>query len=294
MYSAAVFSLLLANAAAFAPSIHHNVGTSSVSSTRLFERKPFITGNWKLNPSTKEEAIALATGVADAVTADSPGDVAIFVPFPFIESVMEAVDGKFPVGAEMVTPELKGAFTGGISASMLKSVGSDWALAGHSERRTINKETDEYINCQCLRLLEQDMSVILCIGETEAEYEQNLVGPVCAVQLKKGLVGVTPEQMSSVVIAYEPVWAIGTGKVATPEIAQSVHKICRDVLADMYGGKIADDTRILYGGSVSPESVDGLMAQPDIDGALVGGASLDAEKFGRIINFETAENLQAA
>lgn len=291
---AAVLSFLLGNVASFAPSVHQTGASFSLSSTRLFERKPFITGNWKLNPSTKEEAIALATGVAEAVTPDSPGDVAIFVPFPFIECVTKAVGGKFPVGAEMVTPELKGAFTGGISATMLKSVGCNWALAGHSERRTINRETDEYINCQCLRLLEQDMSVILCIGETLAEYEQNLVGSVCAVQLKKGLVGVSPEDMSSVVIAYEPVWAIGTGKVATPEIAQSVHKICRDVLADMYGEKIADETRILYGGSVSPESVDGLMAQPDIDGALVGGASLDAEKFGRIINFEPAETLQAA
>jgi len=287
--------LLLTNSAAFTPSINQNGGRSSIpSSTILFERKPFITGNWKLNPSTREEAISLATGIADAVTPDTPGDVAIFVPFPFMDCVMKAVGDKFPVGAEMVTPELKGAFTGGISASMLKSVGCNWALAGHSERRTINKETDEYINCQCLRILEQDMSVMLCIGETLSEYEQNLVGAVCSVQLKKGLVGVSAEDMSRVAIAYEPVWAIGTGKVATPEIAQSVHKICRDVLANMYGEKIAEETRILYGGSVSPESVDGLMAQPDIDGALVGGASLSAEKFGRIVNFEPADMLQEA
>merc|ERR1712071_367699 len=247
------------------------------------------TGNWKLNPATRDDAIELATGVANAVTADSPSDVAIFVPFPFIECVTEAVGGKFPVGAEMVTPEIQGAFTGAISATMLKSVGVNWALAGHSERRTINKESDEEINCQCLRLLEQDMNAMLCIGETLSEYEQNLVGPVCAVQLKKGLIGVSAEDMSRVAIAYEPVWAIGTGKVATPEIAQSVHKLCREVLAGMYGDKIADQTRILYGGSVSPDSVDGLMAQPDIDGALVGGASLSAENFGRIINFQPVQ-----
>jgi len=159
-------------------------------------------------------------------------------------------------------------------------------LLGHSERRTINKETDEYINAQCLKIIEQDMKVILCVGETEEEYEKDLVGSVCEVQLKKGLAGIKAEEMSNVVIAYEPVWAIGTGKVATPEIAQSVHATCRQVLADIYGEQIANDTRILYGGSVSDESVDGLLEQPDIDGALVGGASLDSKKFGRIINFQ--------
>lgn len=192
----------------------------------------------------------------------------------------------------MVTPEAQGAFTGGISPLMLKSIGVKSALAGHSERRTINMESDEYINAQCLKLIEADMEVILCIGETEEEFEKDLVGSVCEVQLKKGLAGVSPKDMSKVTIAYEPVWAIGTGKVATPQIAQSVHATCRQILKDMYGEDIANDTRILYGGSVSPESVDELLAEPDIDGALVGGASLDAAKFGRIINFQPV--LQAA
>ena len=194
----------------------------------------------------------------------------------------------------MVTPEISGAFTGGISPAMLKSIGVDWALAGHSERRTINQETDEYINAQCLKLIENDMNVVLCIGETEEEFEKDLVGCVCEVQLKKGLSGVRPEDMSKVTIAYEPVWAIGTGKVATPEIAQRVHATCRQILAKMYGEKIANDTRILYGGSVSPESVDALLAQPDIDGALVGGASIDASKFARIINFQPEKSLQVS
>lgn len=273
------------------PASGSNERTSGV---KLFERKPFITGNWKLNPSTKSEAIQLATDVANAVTPDSPCDAAIFVPFPFIESVQEAVGDKLSVGAEMVTPEMQGAFTGGISPVMLKSIGVQWALAGHSERRTINKESDYYINAQCLKLIENDMSVILCIGETEEEFEKNLVGSVCDVQLKKGLAGIKPEEMSRVVIAYEPVWAIGTGKVATPEIAQKVHAICRNILSEMYGEEIANDTKILYGGSVSPDSVDGLLAQPDIDGALVGGASLSGESFGRIINFQPVEALQAA
>lgn len=186
----------------------------------------------------------------------------------------------------MVTPEASGAFTGGISPQMLKSCGVDWALAGHSERRTINMESDEYINAQCLQLIANEMNVILCIGETLEEFEKDLVANVCEVQLKKGLNGVSPEEMKYVTIAYEPVWAIGTGKVATPEIAQSVHETCRGIINNMYGEEIANEIRILYGGSVSPDSVDGLLEKPDIDGALVGGASLVAESFGRIINFE--------
>ena len=189
----------------------------------------------------------------------------------------------------MITPEDKGAFTGGISAQMLKSMGVNWALAGHSERRTINMESDEYINAQCRMLIKEDMNVILCIGETNEEFENNLVRGVCEVQLRKGLAGIAPHDMNKVTIAYEPVWAIGTGKVATPEIAQNVHALCRGIIADIYDPIIAEGTRILYGGSVSPESVDGLMAQPDIDGALVGGASLDAAKFARIINFISTE-----
>jgi triosephosphate isomerase len=185
-----------------------------------------------------------------------------------------------------VCPEIKGAFTGAVSASMLQSIGVTWALAGHSERRVIFGENDEYINGQVLKLLELGMSCMLCIGESESEYEQNLAGAVCAVQLKKGLAGVSKEEMSRIAIAYEPVWAIGTGKVATPEIAQAVHAECRKIIADMYDQETADACRILYGGSVTPESVDGLMAKPDIDGALVGGASLDAGKFARIINFK--------
>merc|ERR1712238_593065 len=147
---------------------------------------------------------------------------------------------------------------GAVSASMLDSVGVQWALAGHSERRVIFEESDEYINGQCLKLISQGMSVMLCIGESEAEYEQDLAGSVCAVQLKKGLAGISKDDMKNVAIAYEPVWDIET----------------------------ANSVRILYGGSVTPDSVDSLMAKPDIDGALVGGASLDSEKFGRIINFQ--------
>jgi len=257
------------------------------SVTELSARKPFITGNWKLNPQTRDEAVTLGKEIAAAITPDTPDiDIALFVPYVFIESTMNAVDNKLMVGAEGVSPEVNGAFTGAVSCSMLKSIDVNWALAGHSERRTLFAETDDFINGQCLKLIEEGMNVMLCIGETEAEYEQDLAGAVCAVQLKKGLAGITKEQMANVAIAYEPVWAIGTGKVATPEVAQNVHAKCRAILKEMYDQEIADATRILYGGSVSPESVDELMAQPDIDGGLVGGASLDSTKFGRIINYQ--------
>jgi len=282
----AALSLLsmLSTGAAFAPNMF---GVRSTSTSSLDARKPFITGNWKLNPQTKEEAIALATEIASAIGPNSPdADVALFVPYVFIESTIDAVGGKLKIGAEGVCPEINGAFTGAVSASMLKSIGVNWALAGHSERRVLFNESDEYINGQCRKLMELGMSVILCIGESEAEYEQNLAGAVCAIQLKKGLAGIPKEDMNRVAIAYEPVWAIGTGKVATPETAQNVHATCRAILAEMYDQETADSVRILYGGSVSPDSVDSLMAKPDIDGTLVGGASLDSKKFARIINFQ--------
>lgn len=169
---------------------------------------------------------------------------------------------------------------------MLKSMGIQWALTGHSERRTLNGETNQDINEQTLKLIENGMNVVLCVGETLDEYEKGLVASVCQIQLKEALAGVSAEQMNQVTVAYEPVWAIGTGKVATPEIAQSVHAICRQILTDLYNRDIADATRILYGGSVGPDTVDGLLDEEDIDGALVGGASLSSEKFARIINFE--------
>jgi len=281
---ATLISTIVGSSAAFSPSLFDGARTHS---SQLNARKPFISGNWKLNPQTKAEAVTLASDIASKITDSTPDvDVALFVPYVFIETAMDASGEKLMIGAEGVCPEINGAFTGAVSTSMLNSVGVKWALAGHSERRVIFGENDEYINGQCLKLIEEGMAVMLCIGESEAEYEQKLAGAVCAVQLKKGLAGISKEDLDRVVIAYEPVWAIGTGKVATPETAQNVHSKCRAILADMYDQEAADAMRILYGGSVSPESVDELMSQTDIDGALVGGASLDSEKFGRIINFQ--------
>jgi len=276
---------ILSYASALTPAIH--MGRNNVNA--LFaSRKPFISGNWKLNPQTKDEAITLASEIATGITSSSPeSDVALFVPYVFIDSAIEACEGKLQVGAEAVCPETKGAFTGAVSADMIKSMGVQWSLAGHSERRVIYGESDDYINGQVLKLLGEGMSVMLCIGESEEEYEKNLVGSICAVQLKKNLAGVTKEQMSRVAIAYEPVWAIGTGKVATPETAQSVHETCRGILAEIFDDDVASSTRILYGGSVTPDSIDQLMAKEDVDGVLVGGASLDSAKFTRIINYES-------
>jgi len=263
-------------------------------------RQPIMAGNWKLNPGTEEEALTLADGVAKllgeetcALTDDEANEmtcteVVIFPPFPFISKVKDTVeDIGLSVGAQNFFFEDKGAFTGSVSAGMVKSVGCEYILCGHSERRTLFEEGDVNINLKVKKVLTEGMKPILCIGETKAEFDLNIKKEVCAMQLSKDLFGVTKEQMEDVVIAYEPVWAIGTGLVCGAEEANDVHVFIRECLTNMYDEEGAQQTRIQYGGSVTPESVDNLMAQPDIDGCLVGGASLVADKFSRIVNFET-------
>ena len=215
-------------------------------------------------------------------------DIAIIPPAIFLRDVSKVIEGsaqKIGLGAQSAFAENKGAYTGATSAPMLKSIGAQYCLVGHSERRAIFNEQDSDLNGQVNRLLEAGIVPILCIGETQEEYELGLNGEVCSLQIKKDLKGLTGEQVKNIVIAYEPIWAIGTGLTATPEVAQSVHAAIRQGLTESYGKEIADGIRIQYGGSVTPESVDELMKQPDIDGALVGGASLVAEKFARIVNF---------
>jgi len=211
---------------------------------------------------------------------------------PFIDACRTAAGASgegsgLDIGAELSFYEEKGAYTGAVSAEMIKSLGVDWVLAGHSERRTMFGDDDEEINKQTLNLLRKGMSVVLCIGETKDEYDAGLVEAVCTLQLKKDLQGVTEEEMERIVIAYEPVWAIGTGLTCPADVAQNVHKVCRNVIRGMYGDDVADAVRIQYGGSVTPETIDELMGMPDIDGALVGGASLVKEKFERIVNFKS-------
>ena len=255
-------------------------------------RRPFIAGNWKMNPSTLPDAVSLARSISSSVTPSTPCDVCVFAPMPFIDACRTAAGASgegsgLDIGAELSFYEEKGAYTGAVSAEMIKSLGVDWVLAGHSERRTMFGDDDEEINKQTLNLLRKGMSVVLCIGETKDEYDAGLVEAVCTLQLKKDLQGVTEEEMERIVIAYEPVWAIGTGLTCPADVAQNVHKVCRNVIRGMYGDNVADAVRIQYGGSVTPETIDELMGMPDIDGALVGGASLVKEKFERIVNFKS-------
>jgi len=209
-------------------------------------------------------------------------------PFVFLNEVHKIVQSspqKIQLGAQNCFYENSGAFTGATSASMIKSVGCSYSLVGHSERRKIFKEQDGEINRVIERLQENSITPVLCIGETKEEYELGLNEEICTLQLSKDLKGLTPEQVSKIVIAYEPVWAIGTGLSATPAIAQSVHYAVRKWLRKTYGNDVAEMVRIQYGGSVTPETVDELMRCPDIDGALVGGASLKAASFARIASF---------
>lgn len=259
------------------------------------ERQPIMAGNWKLNPATEEEALALAKSVAKGLgdetcpisDEESCTEVVVFPPFPFISKVKDSlVDVGVTVGAQNFFFEDKGAYTGSVSASMIKSVGCEYVLCGHSERRTVFQDSDVKINMKVKKVLSAGMKPILCIGETKEEFDMGLCEQVCAVQLSKDLAGVTKEEMKDVVIAYEPVWAIGTGLVCGSEEANEVHVFVRKMLKKLYDDDVAQETRIQYGGSVTPDSVDELMSQPDIDGCLVGGASLVGEKFTRITNYK--------
>jgi len=266
--------------------------------TELNMRQPIMAGNWKMNPATEADALNLANGFcallnemqgACAIDSDNPDctEVVLFPPFPFISKVKDIVQKNgIDVGAQGVYYEDKGAFTCSVAASMVKSVGCEYVLCGHSERRALFSDSDVNINSKVKKVLEFGMKPILCVGETQDEYDLGITQEVCAMQVSKDLAGVSKKDMKDVVIAYEPVWAIGTGLVCDADAANEVHKFIRTVLAKMYDDEVAQSTRIQYGGSVTPESVDGLMAMSDIDGCLVGGASLFADKFARIVNFD--------
>ncbi len=253
-------------------------------------RKPLIAGNWKMNTDLTS-AVELATELVELTKDVDPAtrEIAVCPPFPFLRDVLKVIeDGPqaISLGAQNSFYEDAGAYTGAISAKMIKSVGCKYALVGHSERRAIFNEIDGDINKVVAKVQEAGVTPILCIGETQQEYELGLNEEVCTLQLSKDLAGLSKEQVANTVIAYEPVWAIGTGLSATPEIAQGVHAAIRKWLTRTYGSDVAEKVIIQYGGSVKPETVDELMACPDIDGALVGGASLDAKSFARICKFE--------
>lgn len=247
-------------------------------------RTALIAGNWKMH-TTQQEARALALAVAASHTS-TDRDVLLAPPFTALETVAKAVgESSVLVGAQNVCWAEHGAFTGEISPVMLKELGVSAAIIGHSERRQIFGESDELINKRVVGALDNGLAVILCIGETLQEREDERTLEVLQGQVRGGLDQVPIDQMDRVVLAYEPVWAIGTGKTASKDQAQEAHAYIRSLIEVLYEKDVADDLRILYGGSVKPTNVDELMAQPDIDGALVGGAALDAESFGRIINF---------
>lgn len=248
-------------------------------------RRALIAGNWKMH-KTAEEAKLLAEQVAAAGKGATGRDVLLAPPFTALGAVSEAVKGtNIIVAGQNVCWEEQGAFTGEISPVMLKDMGATAAIVGHSERRQIFKESDEMINQRLLGGLGQGLTMLLCIGETLEERESGQTLAVLERQIRAGLSEVSAAVMDLVVIAYEPVWAIGTGRTASTAQAQEAHAFIRKLATDLYEKDIADGLRILYGGSVKPANVDELMAQPDIDGALVGGAALDAASFGRIINF---------
>ena len=249
-------------------------------------RTPFIAGNWKLNKTideAKELVAALKTAVAEVDTVD----IMVAPPFTAFSSIADELQGSnILLGAQNCYPQASGAFTGEVSPELLKDAGCQVVIIGHSERRQLFAEQDDFINLKVKASLAAGLSAILCVGETLEERENGDMYDVLTSQLQGGLSGLNPEQMQQVIIAYEPVWAIGTGKTASNDEAQEVHSFIRGLLQGTIDQTTALATRIIYGGSVKPDNVDGLMAEDDIDGALVGGASLKAKDFARIVRFQ--------
>jgi triosephosphate isomerase len=248
-------------------------------------RKPFIAGNWKMNTDS-HSAVKLAESVVAGCgdTAGSKVDVAVCPPFVYLQAVAKALSSsRVALGSQNIYFEQKGAFTGEISPAMLKDVGCTYAICGHSERRHVIGETDELINKKVHATILGGLLPILCVGELLEERKANKTAEVVTRQMKKGLAGISEEKMSAITIAYEPVWAIGTGLTATPQQAQEVHALIRKLLAEMFNRKLAEEIRIQYGGSVKPDNAGEIMGQQDVDGLLVGGASLKSDDFVAII-----------
>jgi triosephosphate isomerase len=249
-------------------------------------RTPLLAGNWKMH-GARSEAVALASALAKAVGRLAGREVLVAPPFTALEAVAAAMAGSdVRLGAQNLHWEPKGAFTGEVSAAMLREAGCTHVIIGHSERRQLFGETNETVNKRLHAALAGGLTPIVCVGETLDEREADATAEVVERQITAGLAGISPADLARAVVAYEPVWAIGTGRTATPAQAEDVHRTIRAQLATLTDPSTAALVRILYGGSVKPDNVDALMAEPDIDGALVGGASLVAEQFLRIVRFE--------
>jgi triosephosphate isomerase (TIM) len=246
-------------------------------------RRPIIAGNWKMNLD-RGAAVALASAVAERSAGIEGVDLAVFPPSVYLDAVRGALAGsRLAWGAQNVCDQPNGAFTGEISVSMLVDLGCRYVILGHSERRHILGETNEQVHKKVVAALAAGLVPIVCVGELLAEREAGRTGEVIRRQFAGSLGNLPEEQMARVVLAYEPVWAIGTGKVATPQQAEEVHKDLRKILADRYNTTIAEAVRIQYGGSVKASNAAELLAQPNVDGALVGGASLKADEFLGIV-----------
>jgi triosephosphate isomerase len=247
-------------------------------------RTPLIVGNWKMF-KTVREAVAFVTDLKGRVAGVTGVEVLVAPTFPALQAVAGALEGSpIHVAAQNVHWEREGAFTGEVSAAMIRDAGAQWVIIGHSERRTLFGETDDTVNKKVRAAIAATLTPIVCIGETLQEREANRTLEVLDRQIKAGLDGVTGSELANLVIAYEPVWAIGTGRTATPAQAQQAHEHIRARLTQWFGQDAASRCRVLYGGSVKPDNIATLMAQPDVDGALVGGASLDAEGFTKIVH----------
>jgi len=251
----------------------------------MSDRKPLIAGNWKMF-KTNDEAIETVQKLIKNVGQVTDVDIMIAPPFTALSVVAPLVNNSsIGLSGQNMHWEEKGAYTGEISAEMLINIGCSYVILGHSERRQYFKETDDQINKKVHAALKSQLKPVLCIGETENERDSNKTFSVLDKQIEIGLQGVFIDRIVDVIIAYEPVWAIGTGKTASDEQAQEVHTYLRKRLNDIYNDSVAQSIRILYGGSVKPNNIKGLMTMPDIDGALVGGVSLDADQFSAVVQY---------
>lgn len=249
------------------------------------DRTPLIAGNWKMYKTIKE-AVELVEALLAGVGQPSDREVLVCPPFTALYPLSPLLaDSPIALGAQDVFYEAQGAYTGAISPLMLKDIGCSYVIVGHSERRQYFGDDDASVNRKLHAALSQGLRPIMCVGESKPQRDAGQATAIVTAQVRAGLADVTVEQMNAVVIAYEPIWAIGTGDTATPDDAQAMHAAIRQTLAELFDATTANGIRIQYGGSVKPDNVDELMAQPDIDGALVGGASLKADSFLRIIQF---------
>ncbi len=246
-------------------------------------RKNIVAGNWKMN-TTLAEGVELAKEVNEALKNVSPKcDVVICVPFTHLASVAAVIDEKLGLGAENCADHLKGAYTGEVSAPMVASTGATYVILGHSERRQYYGETSEILKEKVNLALAENLTPIFCIGEVLEQREDGTFFDVVTTQIEEALFDLSAEDFGKIILAYEPVWAIGTGKTATAEQAEEMHAHIRNVIAGKYGKEVADNTSILYGGSCKPSNAAELFAKPDVDGGLIGGAALDAASFMGIV-----------